>query len=63
MFKEKIKSMLNLYLKMLENTDFEEIKDFELDSNKINNYNYSKKFEDPKINPDLKNETKIPFEE
>lgn len=63
MFKEKIKSMLNLYLKMLENTDFEEIKDFELNSNKINNYNYSKKFEDPKINPDLKNETEIPFEE
>jgi len=51
-FKEKIKSMLNLYLKMLESADFEEVED--LDIKNIDNY--SKRFKE------LKNETNIPFE-
>lgn len=54
MFKEKIKSMLNLYLKMLENEEFEEVGEFEWNNKNMDKY--SKRFKE------LNNETDIPFE-
>ena len=44
MFKEKLKSMLNIYLKMLESDDFEEQEDFEFAKKNFNNKKNEEKY-------------------
>jgi len=49
MFKEKLKSMLNIYLKMLESDEFEEEEDYEFNKKNFN----SKKVEDKSTKKDI----------